>query len=187
MSQDRIRKIVVAGVMAAISVLLGWTRWGFIPWITGAALTIMHVPVIIGAVLEGPIVGLATGLIFGLFSMYQAAVAPTGPADVLFTNPLVAVVPRLFIGPLAWLAWRSLKRRPIAGLVAAGVAGSLTNSFLVLGVLGLLGEMPWAAIPPFIVVNGLPEAALATVITVLVVAAWRQIEVGRRKGSKIQD
>ena len=34
----------------------------------------MHVPVIIGAVLEGPIVGLVIGFIFGLFSLIQAAI-----------------------------------------------------------------------------------------------------------------
>jgi len=49
------RKIVIAGVMGAISVFLGATHLGFIPWLAGAALTIMHVPVIIGAVLIGNI------------------------------------------------------------------------------------------------------------------------------------
>ena len=176
MSQDRIRKIIIAGVMGAISALLGWTHWGFIPWVTGAALTIMHVPVIIGAVLEGPIVGTAIGLIFGLFSMLQAAVAPTGPSDVLFTNPLVAVIPRLFIGAVAWLAWRALKKWPAAGLVAAGIAGSLTNTILVLGMIGLIGAAPWAALPPILLANGLPEAGVSAVITLIVVAAWRQID-----------
>lgn len=185
MSQNRIRKIIIAGVMGAISALLGWTHWGFIPWVTGAALTIMHVPVIIGAVLEGPIVGTAIGLIFGLFSMLQAAVAPTGPSDVLFTNPLVAVIPRLFIGAVAWLAWRALKKWPAAGLVAAGIAGSLTNTILVLGMIGLIGAAPWAALPPILLANGLPEAGVSAVITLIVVAAWRQIEVGRRKGSDL--
>ncbi len=185
MSRDRIRKIVIAGVMGAISALLGWTHWGFIPWFTGAALTIMHVPVIIGAVLEGPIVGTAIGLIFGLFSMLQAAVAPTGPSDVLFTNPLVAVVPRLFIGVAAWLAWYALEKWPAAGLVAAGIAGSLTNTVLVLGMIGLIGAAPWAALPPIVLANGLPEAAASALITLVVVAAWRQIEIGKRKGADL--
>jgi len=185
MAQGRIRKIVIAGVMGAISALLGWTHWGFIPWVTGAALTIMHVPVIIGAVLEGPIVGTAIGLIFGLFSMLQAAVAPTGPSDVLFTNPLIAVVPRLFIGVVAWLVWRALKQWPVAGLVAAGIAGSLTNTVLVLGMIGLIGAAPWAALPPILLANGLPEAGVSAVITLVVVAAWRRIEIGERKGADL--
>ena len=55
-----------AGVMGALAIFLGWTHLGFIPWLAGAALTIIHVPVIIGAVLEGPVVGTAIGLIFAL-------------------------------------------------------------------------------------------------------------------------
>jgi uncharacterized membrane protein len=72
MPQDRTRKIVITGIMGAIAIFLGLTRWGFIPWFGGVSLTIMHVPVIIGAILEGPLVGLIIGLIFGLFSMIQA-------------------------------------------------------------------------------------------------------------------
>ncbi len=182
---DRTRKVVIAGVLGAISVLLGWTHWGFIPWITGAALTIMHVPVIIGAVIEGPVVGAAIGLIFGGFSLLQAAIAPTGPTDVWFTNPLLSILPRLFIGPAAWLMWRALQRWPAPALIAAGIAGSLTNTLLVLGAIGLLGYLPWAALPAIIVGNGLPEAVASAIITVAVVAAWKQIEIGGKRGADL--
>ncbi len=179
------RRIVIAGVLGAIAWLLGWTHLGFIPWLAGAALTIMHVPVIIGAVLEGPWVGLAIGLLFGGFSALQAAIAPTGPTDVWFTNPLVSVLPRLLIGPVAWLVYRTLRRvNEIAALAAAGVAGSLTNTVLVLGALGVLGLLPWALIVTTAIANGIPEAVLAAVITVAVVAAWKRIETGR-KGSSV--
>lgn len=179
------RKIVIAGVMGAISIFLGATHLGFIPWLAGAALTIMHVPVIIGAVLEGPLVGLVIGLIFGAFSLLQAAIAPTGPADVWFTNPLVSIVPRLFIGPVAWLVYKVLRRASeTAGLIVAGVAGSLTNTILVLGVLGLYRFLPWALIGTIAVTNGLPEAVIAAIITLAVVAAWKRIETGR-KGSTV--
>jgi uncharacterized membrane protein len=174
------RKIVIAGVMGAISIFLGATHLGFIPWLAGAALTIMHVPVIVGAVLEGPGVGLAIGLIFGAFSLIQGAIAPTGPTDVWFTNPLVSIVPRLFIGPVAWLVYRVLRdASEMAALAAAGVAGSLTNTVLVLGVLGLLGFLPWGLIATIAVSNGVPEAILAAVLTVAVIAAWKRVETGR--------
>lgn len=185
MPQDRTRKIVVTGVLGAISVFLGLTRWGFIPWFGGISLTIMHIPVIIGAVLEGPVVGAAIGLIFGLFSMIQAAVAPNFPSDVWFTNPILAVLPRLFIGPLAWLAWKGLQRWPVAGLIAAGLAGSLTNTILVLGTIGLMNLLPWAAIPPIVVANGLPEAGVSAVLVLLVVAAWRGFKIGKKQGADL--
>jgi uncharacterized membrane protein len=184
MPANRIRKIVITGVMGAISIFLGITHWGFIPWFGGISLTIMHIPVIIGAVLEGPVVGLLIGLIFGLFSMIQAAVAPNGPADVWFTNPLLSVLPRLFIGPAAWLVWTALKRWPVPGLIAAGLAGSLTNTVLVLGMIGVLGFLPWVALGPIVLANGLPEAGVSAVIVLMVVAAWKRIEVGR-KGAKM--
>lgn len=185
MSKDHTRKITITGALGAIAVLLGWTHWGFIPWFGGISLTIMHVPVIIGAVLEGPAVGAVIGLIFGAFSMLQAAVAPTSPSDVWFTNPLLAILPRLFIGPLAWLAWQALKRWPAPALIISGIVGSMANTLLVLGTIGLLGYLPWAALPPVILSNGLLEAAASAVITLAVVAAWKRIEVGKQQGSKI--
>lgn len=176
------RKVVIAGVMGALAIFLGWTHLGFIPWVAGAALTIMHVPVILGAVLEGPIVGTAIGLIFGLFSLLQAVLAPTGPVDVWFQNPVISVLPRLFIGVVAWLGYKALKNlnEPLA-LAVAGILGTLTNTVLVLGAIGLFKHLPWAALPPIAIANGLPEAVLAAILTVAVVVAWKRIETGARR------
>jgi uncharacterized membrane protein len=185
MAQDRTRKLVITGVMGAITILLGVTHWGFIPWFGGISLTIMHVPVIIAAILEGPVVGLGVGLIFGIFSMIQAAVAPSSPADVWFTNPVLAVLPRLFIGPVAYYVWKLLERIPVVGLIVAGVAGSLTNTILVLGVIGLMGLLPWAVLGGIVITNGLLEAGVSAFIVLVVVAAWRRIKVGKRQGSDL--
>ena len=125
------------------------------------------------------------GLIFGVASLIQAAVAPNGPGDVIFTNPLNSVLPRLLIGPAAWLIWTVLKKWPPIGLIAAGLAGSLTNTILVLGAIGLLGLAPWAVIGGIVVSNGLLEAGLSAFLVLIIVAAWLQIEVGRRKGARL--
>ena len=184
MVQERTRKIVIIGVLSAISIFLGMTRLGFIPWVSGASLTIMQVPVIIGAVLEGPGVGFVIGLVFGVFSLIQAAVAPTGPADVWFTNPLLSILPRLFIGPVAWLIYRGIKRWEIPALIAAGIGGSLTNTVLVLGMVGVLQLVPWGAIPPIILANGIPESIVSAVLVVAVVSIWKQIgKKGENSGS----
>jgi uncharacterized membrane protein len=99
-----VRKIVIAGVLAAIAILLGWTRLGFIPVPTAAGnATIMHVPAIIGGIMEGWVVGGVIGTIFGLFSFVQATVP-------MFKDPLVAVVPRIFIGITTYFAYRALRR-----------------------------------------------------------------------------
>lgn len=101
-----IRKLAVIGVLGAISVVLGLTPLGFIP-IGPTRATIMHIPVIIGAIVEGPIVGAFVGLIFGLSSIYQAITTPT-PVSFVFLNPLVSVLPRVLIGITTYYTYKGL-------------------------------------------------------------------------------
>ncbi len=173
-----VRKIVITGVLAAIAILLGYTRLGFIPVpnLSGNA-TIMHVPAIIGGVLEGPLVGSLIGGIFGLFSFLQAETP-------VFKNPIVAIVPRLIIGIAAYYSYVALKRwNEYAALAVSGIVGSLTNTIFVLGIAGLFGLIPWAAMLP-IVPQALAEAIIAAIITVAVVSAWKGIETGAGRGSR---
>src|SRR3712207_4058985 len=65
------RQMAIVGMLSGISILLGITGLGFIP-IPPINATIMHVPVIIGAIIEGPVVGATIGLIFGIFSIIRA-------------------------------------------------------------------------------------------------------------------
>ncbi|NLK43375.1 MAG: ECF transporter S component [Tissierellia bacterium] len=102
-----LRKIVIIGVLGGISIVLGMTPIGFVP-IGPTRATIMHIPVIIGAIMEGPIVGGFIGLIFGLFSIYQALTNPT-PVSFVFLNPLVSVIPRILIGIVSYYVYNSLK------------------------------------------------------------------------------
>ncbi|NMB61615.1 MAG: ECF transporter S component [Chloroflexi bacterium] len=186
MERKQTRKIVTTGLLAAIACLLGATHWGFIPWIGGVSLTILQIPAIIAAVLEGPLSGAIVGLIFGIFSMIQAAVAPSGPTDVWFTNPLLAILPRLCIGPAAWVIYQLLKRWKAVGALAAGAVGSLTNTGLVLLVIGLLGYLPWEVLGGIVVANGLPEMIASALITLAVVGAYWQIP-SKKKGSDLED
>src|SRR6476660_548372 len=126
MSMLNTRRIVIAGVLAAVAVLLGITRLGFLPVhnLTGSA-TIMHVPAIIGGVLEGPLVGLLVGGIFGIYSWLQ-------DTSGLFKNPIVSVLPRLLIGVVAYYVYAAMKKsNEYAALIGAGIAGTLTNTILV--------------------------------------------------------
>lgn len=185
MTQSRTRKIVITGILGAVTAILGITKLGLLPWVGGASLTIMQVPVIIGAILEGPVVGLGIGLIFGVFSLIQAAVAPNGPADTIFTNPMLSVFPRLFIGPAAWLVWNALKKNEIPAMILSGLAGSLTNTILVLGMLGVFGLYPWPLIGTVAISNGIPEAIASAIITVIIVAGWKRISLKKKQGSDL--
>ncbi len=159
------RTIVVSGLLAAIQILLGLTGLGFIPLPTGVNATILHIPAIIAGVLEGPIAGVAVGLIFGMFSFLRA----TNPA---FADPLVAIVPRLFPGLVAWLVFVALRRtNTVAAAAVAGAAGTLTNTVLVLTMAVTRGyftpEFAWTVA----LTNAPGELIVAAIITAAVVVA----------------
>jgi uncharacterized membrane protein len=176
-----VRQIVVAGVLGAIAIVLGVTQIGFIPVpnLSGSA-TIMHIPAIIGAVLEGPVVGILAGGIFGIFSMLQ-------DTSGLFTNPIVSVLPRLLIGLTSWYVYKALEKgnSDVAAAVA-GVVGTLTNTVLVVGALVAFGLLPMEAVPT-IIPQALVEVVIAAIVTVLVVRGVKLVRSGSTTASDSKD
>jgi uncharacterized membrane protein len=175
-----VRQIVIAGILGGIAIFLGYTRLGFIPVpnLAGNA-TIMHVPAILGGALEGPVVGTIVGGIFGIFSFIQAEVP-------FFRDPLVSILPRLFIGVVAWAVFASLRNWSLdVAAAAAGVLGSFTNTVGVLGMAVLLGYLPLALVVP-IVPQAIAEAVLAAVVTVVVVRGVQLYRSGRTTAPEIE-
>ncbi|WP_035293043.1 MULTISPECIES: ECF transporter S component [Clostridiaceae] len=182
------RQLTVVGMLSAISIILGITGYGFIP-LPGVKATIMHVPVIIGALIEGPVVGICIGLIFGIFSVFQNMMVPS-LLSFAFMNPLVSVLPRVIIPIVAYYTYKAIpiknKNNPIKIGIGAAL-GSLTNTVGVLGMMYLLYAAEFAkarsidaslagkAIFGIGVANGIPEAIVAVAITIPIVLAVRKI------------
>lgn len=159
----RTRDIVISGLLGGLSIFLGVSGWGFIPMPTGVQATIMHLPVIIGAILEGPVVGTMVGFIFGFFS----CVMPRGVA--FFVDPLVSIFPRLFIGVVSYFVFKHVARlNTHVAMVLAGVIGSLVNTVLVLGMVVIRGYMPLNGAKVVAVANGIPEAIVSGIIVYMV-------------------
>lgn len=155
------RQLVVSGLLTALTVVMGATGIGFIPVPTPAgAATFMHIPVILAGVLEGPLVGAASGLIFGLFTLQ------------FLPDPFVVIPARLFIGVFSFLAFRAF-RRPSLGAAAAAVVGTATNTIGTLALAVALGYIPLGGALGIAVVQGIPEAIVAVVILVPVILAVR--------------
>jgi len=173
-----VRDIVIAGVLGAVAILLGVTRLGYIPVPTAAGnATIMHIPAIIGGIMQGPVVGLIVGAIFGISSFLNATVP-------LFKDPLVAILPRLFIGVVAWLIYVGLRRKnEYFAIGASAFIGTLTNTVLVLGMAVIRHYLTAPVAWTVGVTNGIPEAIVGTIVTLAVVLAWKQI--GKAQKSKI--
>jgi uncharacterized membrane protein len=169
------RGIVISAVLAAVAIFLGHTRLGFIPMPTGINATIMHVPAIIGGILEGPVVGGIIGTIFGLYSYFYS----TTP---MFKDPVVAILPRIFIGIFA--AWTYLAIRRMNewwAITLAAVVGTVTNTVLVLG-LGvarhyLAGSVAWTVG----LVHGIPEVIVAVIISLAVLLSWKRVQKGEAR------
>lgn len=161
------RKMAVAGMMGAVSIVLSITGLGMIPMPTLAGrATIMHVPVILAAILEGPVVGGFTGFIMGLYSF----MTPTGaiPAD-----PIVRILPRVLIGITSYYTY-ALFRKSTLGAGAAAVVGTLTNTIGFLGLACLMGYMPWVAALTVVMTQTPFELVLAVVLIVALTKALKR-------------
>jgi len=179
-----VRQMTMVAMLSAISIFLGLTGLGFIP-IPPVRATIMHIPVIIGAIIEGPIVGSLVGLVFGLFSMYQNFTAP-GPTSFIFWNPIIALVPRVLIGVVAYYVYTFIKtklKNQSISIAVASVCATLINTIGVLGltyifylqkysaILGINPKIAGAAIATIGITNGVPEAIVSAVISIPVIIA----------------
>jgi uncharacterized membrane protein len=132
-----IRQLTVAGVLGALMIVMGLVGTGIIPVPNLAgAMTLMHIPIIIGAVVAGPVVGVLLGIIFAVFVSIQFG----------SVFPLHVLIPgRLLIGPFSYWTFDCVNRLFKAEGVAswttaagfAAIVGTLTNSIITLG-LGVL-------------------------------------------------
>lgn len=143
---ENIRRMVVAGMLSAITAILVFTPIGMIPAIPPfPSVTTVHIPVILAALVEGPVVGVTVGLVFGVCSLIRAWENGMVGLTLFFRNPLVSVLPRLLIPLVAlgmYLLWKKLvKQTPTTERIGAGVAafaGAVTNTVCCLGMIALL-------------------------------------------------
>jgi uncharacterized membrane protein len=202
MNENRIRKIVITGVFSALVIVLGVTGLGFITLPLGA-ITILQVPVIIAALLAGPTAGFCTGLLFGIFSIVQASIIGVTPVDLAFLDyPWIAIVPRVLIGPAAWLVYSLVSGtlfaqkgnagspaeepkphavRESAAVILGAAVGSLTNTVLVLSSFVLIKFATWQLVLALASLNGVVEAGFSAVISLAVILPWKRIP---RRGGK---
>lgn len=147
--RQQIRRNTIRAIFIAIIILQDFVPFlGNIP-LGPLSITTMHVTVIVAAVVLGPVDGAIIGGTWGLLTWVRAFVAPSSPiAPLVMVNPLVSVVPRILIGVVAGYLYRWISRwtqRKKLAMTIAGIAGSLTNTVLVLGFIYLFYRTPAVA------------------------------------------
>ncbi len=190
--------LVQLALFGAIIILIAFTPLiGYIPLGFTKATTI-HIPVIIGSIILGPKRGAILGFIFGLTSLINNTINPSltsfvftpfyslGNADGNFLSLVICFVPRILVGVVPYFVYKFFKKFITSTSIAcifAGICGSLTNTILVMNMIYLFfGEIYgktqgtaqntlYAAILSVILINGVPEAIVAAIITTFVVKA----------------
>ena len=183
-----VRQLTIIGLLAGITIVLGMTGWGFVP-IPPISATILHIPTILGGVVEGPKVGMAVGFLFGAYSMVQAYIAPN-VLSFAFMNPIISVLPRMLIGLVAELVYLYLPIKVKAIRIGlAAFLGTATNTILVMsGIYAIYGvefakathipeETVLKAVMAIVWSHGIPEALLAVaVVTPVAIAVIRKFK-----------
>lgn len=192
--------VQVALFTAIIFVLAMVPGLGYIPLGVIRATTI-HIPVIVGSLVLGPKKGAVLGGMFGLTSLINNTISPqvtsfvfspvlameTGGVKGALMSLIICFVPRILIGVVPYYVYGGIRRVMKKGkasmtiaLGTAAVAGSLTNTLLVMNLIyALFGnqyaaaknvpyEALYGSILAVIGTNGVPEAIVAAVLVIAI-------------------
>jgi uncharacterized membrane protein len=138
------QKLVQLGMLIAISLIMAFTPIGYIK-LGVLSLTLMTIPVIVGAIIQGVTGGAVIGAVFGLTSFAQAFTGdPLGAVAINISIPrlfIMCVLPRLLMGILTGLLFQYLNKGANTKNLSyeiTGLAASLMNTIFFLGSLVIL-------------------------------------------------
>lgn len=200
-----VRWLTGAALMAAIVILLASTPLGMIQLPLIKATTV-HIPVILGAIVLGPMAGAILGGVFGVCSIISNTIAPTvisfafSPFLSMSGIPgavkavWIAVGCRVLIGVIAGWVWILLKKcnvPVIPALSVTGFLGSMVNTVFVMGSIYLLlvqeyaaaksiaVDAVWGFILATIFTSGVGEAIAAAVLVALIGRILLKLKIGK--------
>ena len=183
-SRQKIVYLTETAILLALLLLLSLTPLGYLR-IFVVEITLMMIPVIIGATVIGPLSGLILGTAFGITSFLQCVTGTSAFGAAIFAiSPLFAAIvcipTRMLAGFLPGLLYRVLSKKDKKGYYAAflsALAGTLLNTLLFTGMLLLCywnsdyiqnlaaGKHLLAFAAGFVGINGLVEAFAVTAVS----------------------
>lgn len=161
-NKNNTRWLVSVALMSAVVIVLANTPLGMIQLPIIKATTV-HIPVILGAVLLGPLAGAILGGVFGVCSLISNTMAPTllsfAFSPFLSTTGIVGAIKaiwisvgcRILIGLAAGWLWIFFKKMKLTqgfgrltALVITGFLGSMVNTVTVMGSIYILFAAEYA-------------------------------------------
>ena len=144
-TNQKILRMVELAMLAAIIMVL---QQIVIPLPGGLTLSLVLVPIVVGAVLFGPAAGAILGGVFGVVVTFLVMTARAGDLSTMMwvANPavtaLVCIVKGVAAGFCAGLVARTFKKRTFVGIVlAAAVAPVVNTGIFLVGMLTVFREV----------------------------------------------
>ena len=146
MKNEKTYELVLTALFTAIIVIMAFTPLGYIPLIVINA-TIIHIPVILGALFLGPKKGAFLGFVFGFTSFINNTFNPVTPSAFVFSPVLAAnvvgisgifkslyicFVPRILAGVVPYYVYRLIHRLLKGGQRAWRIVINLAASLILL-------------------------------------------------------
>ena len=183
---------VTVALMMAIVILLANTPLGMIQLPIVKATTV-HIPVIIGAIVLGPLAGGILGATFGICSLISNTMAPTllsfAFSPFLSTTGLVGAAKAIWVSVgcrtamgivtgWLWLLFKKIKVNQNIALLVTGFVGSMLNTIFVMGSIYVLFANQYAQakevavtavfglIMGTVMASGIPEAIAAAILVI---------------------
>ena len=190
MRNNKTFQLVITSLFAAIIILMAFTPLGYIPLVVINA-TIIHIPVILGALFCGPKKGAVLGFIFGLTSFIKNTIMPTSlsafvfspvlagsmlGAEGVFKSLFICFVPRILVGVVPFFIYVAVKKALDSEKKAvwSTVLNLLIGIFLFFGLRAFLGKFLDSAVV-------IPVIALVLAVAVVALLVW----ISLKKDGKI--
>ena len=184
-TNSRTLKMVQLALFIAVIILMAFTPIGYIKT-PGVEITLLIVPVTVGAIVLGPTAGAILGGAFGLTSFIQCfGMSPFGSA-LLGINPIatfiLCLVPRILMGWISGITFQAVKKvdktKSVSYLVGSLVGPILNTVFFMLALVlffyntdyiqgfveVLNAKNAFFFVVAFVGINGLIEAGINFVI-----------------------
>lgn len=199
MKSKKTKYLSFMAMFLAIEIVLVITPLGYLP-IGPISATTMHIPVIIAGIALGKKAGAQLGFVFGLTSLLNATFRPTLTSFVFspfvtiggmsgnWKSVMIAILPRILVGFLAGLIFEQMRKKNInehISVIAGAFVGAFTNTVLVLGGIYIFFGAQYAQTVKVaynaliallfgvVVTNGIAEAILGIIVSLLVYKAVR--------------
>ena len=141
MKKEKIFRLSITAILVALIAVMSFTPVGYLK-IGLLSITFLSVPIIIGAVTNGPAVGAVLGFAFGITSFIQCFGMDAFGVALMQISPwktaVMCIVPRTLMGFICGLAYKGISKTKLpkpAQYAIGGLTAPLSNTILFMGTL----------------------------------------------------